>query len=418
MHILFISPYVPSPIRVRPYNFIRALVQRGHDITLVCSTSAGDQEALNELRQICHRVVGVPLGSKDMLFNAIRALPSDLPLQAALNFDRAMIEAIRTEVRSTHFDAAHIEHLRGSALANALGNTPVLLDSVDSISLLFDRTLRSGPSLKSRIMAFIDIGRTRRYEAEYTARYDRVVVSSPEDAQALEQLQTRFSRKKPHTKAIVVANGVDLHYFAPQDAMRDTATLVFSGKMGYHANEAAALFLVNEIMPRVWAQQPQVQVVIAGSSPPKSLLDLASDQRVTVTGFLPDLRPAIARATMAVCPLRYGVGIQNKVLEAMAMATPVIAARQVANAIAAVAGQDLLLAEQPGEYAQAILRLLADPQQAYALGQAGRAYVEQHHNWNAAAAKLEQLYGEIAQARSAMREYHGQQSHRSAELLN
>ncbi len=402
MRILFISPYVPSPIRVRPYNFIRALIQRGHQVTLVCSSGKDDDEALADMRALCTRVVHIPLGPRDMLFNALRAIPSHMPLQAALNFDHTLLEAVRNEARSGQYDVAHIEHLRGSALAYGLYDLPVLLDSVDSISLLFDRTLRSGPTLKSRIMAFIDIGRTRRYEAEYTTRYDRVIVSSPEDARALEQLQAKYAPNPNCPMPVVVANGVDLEYFAPQDSSRDPETLVFSGKMGYHANEAAALFLVSEIMPYVWATRPEVRVVIAGSGPPKSVQDLAADQRVTVTGFLPDLRPAIARATIAVCPLRYGVGIQNKVLEAMAMATPVIAARQAAQALAAVEGRDLLLAESAGEYAQAILRLLADSQEAATIGASGRRYVEQYHAWSTAAARLEQLYGEIATRQPAV----------------
>lgn len=396
MKILFISPYVPSPIRVRPYNFIRALVRRGHAVTLVCSTGKQDAAALDEMRSLCERVVALPLGAPQMLLNALRALPTGMPLQAALNRDPQLLKAVRAEADSGRYAVAHIEHLRGSSLREALGGLPVLLDSVDSISLLFERTRRSGPTLKSRLMALIDLQRTRRYEAGYTATYNRVIVSSPEDATALEQLRQRFRPSDSHPSPVVVANGVDLSYFTPQTVGREPATLVFSGKMGYHANEAAALFLVREIMPIVWAERPEVQVVIAGSSPPQTVQELAGDPRVVVTGFLPDLRPAIARASLAVCPLRYGVGIQNKVLEAMAMATPVIAARQVAHALAAVDGEDLVLAEQASEYAKAILALLADPVRAQQLGAAGRRYVEQHHNWDQAAITLERLYREIS----------------------
>ncbi len=394
MRILFVAPYVLSAIRVRPYNFLRALARRGHTITLVCSRGEEDDAALAELGSLCERVIGVRLSGRDMLRNALAALPGGLPLQAALNRDPRLLSAVAAEARRG-YDVAHIEHLRGSALADALGQTPVLLDAVDSISLLFERTLRSGPSAKSRAMAWVDLERTRRYEAAYTTRYGRVVVSSPEDAAALVELQRRYGH--PEAPApVVVANGVDLAYFAPLDLARPPATVVFSGKMGYHANEAAALFLVQEIMPLVWAQRPEVRVTIAGSSPPASVVALGRDPRVAVTGFLPDLRPAIAGATLAVCPLRYGVGIQTKVLEAMALATPVVAARQAARALAAVEGRDLLLAEHAGEYAEAIVRLLADPALAAQMGAAGRRYVEACHDWDKAAQTLERLYQEIA----------------------
>jgi glycosyltransferase involved in cell wall biosynthesis len=398
MHILFISPYVPSPIRVRPYQFIRALVQRGHQITLVCSIGKNDGEALSEMRQLCSHVTAIPMNSRHMALNALRSLPGTMPLQAALNFDNRFLEAIRREVLNGHYDVAHIEHLRGSALEYGLFNLPTLLDSVDCISLLFERALRGSPSWKSKLMALADLSRTREYEARYTERYDQVIVSSPEDAWALERLRQQL-RPQQHAALpapVVVPNGVDLHYFAPQGLERDPATIVFSGKMAYHANEAAALFLVQEIMPLVWERVAAARVVLAGSSPPRSLLALAADPRVQVTGFLPDLRPALATATVAACPLRYGVGIQNKVLEAMAMGTPVVAARQAARALNTVDGRDLVLATKAEEYAQAILDLISDPLRAASVGASGRRYVERHHDWESAAERLEELYQAIA----------------------
>lgn len=392
MKVLFVSAYVPSPIRVRPYSFIRALASRGHGVTLVCCAGAADAAAIDDLRAFGVRVVALPISRAEMLWNVVRALPGPLPLQAALNFSPKLLEAVRAEARSGDYDVAHIEHLRASALGYGLVELPTVLDAVDSISLLFERTLRGSPTLKSRIMALADLARTRAYEREYTRRFERVIISSPEDAWALDVLGAATGQHGDIPPATVIANGVDLAYFAPQDVERAPATAVFSGKMSYHANEAAALFLVKEIMPLVWEQRSDVRVVIAGSSPTAPVRALAADPRVEVTGFLPDLRPALAGATLAVCPLRYGVGIQNKVLEAMAMATPVVAARQVRRALSACDGDDLVLAEQPAEYAGAILNLLAMPERAAAIGRAGRTYVERYHNWESAVLHLERVY--------------------------
>lgn len=393
MNILFVSSYVPSRIRVRPYNFIKALIRRGHQITLVCGATPDDSAALDELHHICKRVVAVEMGKVQLVANVLRALPGDLPFQAALSFGPPLLGAVQYEVMNHHYDVAHIEHLRASAVSDALQSLPAVLDAVDSISLLFERAFRRSPGFKSRAMALLDLARTRRYEANYTARYDQVLVSSPEDAWALREL-ARFAddehvaRENIH----VVPNGVDLDYFTPQPLERFPATLVFSGKMSYHANVAAALFLVQEIMPLVWAQRPEVQLTIAGSAPPREIQALSADPRITVTGYVEDLRPYLAQATLAVTPLRYGVGIQNKVLEAMAMGTPVIAARQVTHALQVEEGCDLLLAQEAPDYAQAILALLEDEPLRRLIGRAGRRYVEQHHNWNHAAARLEELY--------------------------
>jgi hypothetical protein len=140
MNILFLSSYVPSPIRVRPYGFIRALARRGHRVTLVCGAGVEDGPALNVLRDVCTRIITVHVSKARMIGNALRALPGDLPLQAALSFDQRLREAVRAEDRSGRYDVAHIEHLRASALGYALMRTPAVLDSVDSISLLFERT--------------------------------------------------------------------------------------------------------------------------------------------------------------------------------------------------------------------------------------------------------------------------------------
>lgn len=403
MRILFVSAYVPSRIRVRPYNFIKALARRGHAITLFCGAGRDDTAALAELRTLCARVVALPVGRQHLAWNTLRALPSEIPLQAALAFGPPLLNALQAEVRrgapdGQPYDVAHVEHLRAAALGVALQRLPAILDTVDSISLLFERAWRAGSTtpLKSRLLALLDLARTRRYEAHYPDRYDHLLVSSPEDAWALEALAQQFGgaaqRQQMHQHLTVVANGVDLRYFAPQPIERAPAELVFSGKMSYHANIAAALFLGQAIMPQVWQQRPDVTLVIAGSSPPREVQALASDKRVTVTGYVEDLRPYVARATLAVAPLRYGVGIQNKVLEGMAMGTPVVAARQVARSIHASDGTELLLATSAEEYAVAISTLLADAGRREAIGAAGRQYVERHHDWDAAAARIEEIY--------------------------
>ncbi len=392
MHILFVTAYVPSPIRVRSYNFIKALVQRGHRVTLVCAATVGDGAALAEMDHICDRVVAVEMNKARMTWNTLCALPGDLPMQAATSAGRPLAHAVRQAVYTGRYDVAHVEHVRAAAMSSTLHSLPRVLDAVDSISLLFERTLRGSASLKSRLIALIDLARTRRYEASYFAHYNQVLVSSPEDAWALQELACLINKRHDVQHVHVVPNGVDLTYFAPQHVERLANTLIFSGKMSYHANVAAVLLLVRDIMPLVWAEQPDVQVQIVGSAPPRIVRALARDQRISVTGYVADVRPFIARSTLAVCSLRYGVGIQNKVLEAMAMQTPVIAACQVAQALHVQHDCELLLAQTAAQYAQFILELLADAVRRDRLGQAGRQYVAAHHRWDHAAARLEEIY--------------------------
>jgi glycosyltransferase involved in cell wall biosynthesis len=192
----------------------------------------------------------------------------------------------------------------------------------------------------------------------------------------------------------VLPNGVDLDYFAPrpQATPRDPATIIFTGKMSYHANTAAALDLTTQVMPHVWQQRPDAKLALVGKDPPAKLLALAGDPRIAVTGTVADLRPYLAQATVAVSPIRYGVGIQNKVLEAMAMATPVVSTPQATTALQTQAGQDLLVADTAQDIAESILALLADGELRRRIGQAGRRYVETYHNWITIVEKLEGIY--------------------------
>lgn len=223
-------------------------------------------------------------------------------------------------------------------------------------------------------------------------RYPRVLMTSPQDQAALIDLSTTPQAKE---RIVVLPNGVDLDYFAPMDIPRDPATLIFSGKMSYHANVAAAETLINQIMPLIWHQMPEVKLLIVGKDPPDHLRAQTEDNRITITGFVPDIRPYLAQATISVLPMQYGVGIQNKALEAMAMVTPVISTPQSVSALQAQIGQDVVVAETPEVMAQQVITLLNDIILRESIGRAGRHYVEKYHNWDEIAEKLETIYHEV-----------------------
>jgi sugar transferase (PEP-CTERM/EpsH1 system associated) len=393
LRILFISPYIPSLIRVRPYNLIKYLARRGHQITLLALIPPGeDVGSLEALNEWCQRVQTVPLPRWRTLWNGLQALPSRTPLQAAYSRSPAMAKLIwQTQAEAT-FDVVHVEHLRGAELSRAVNSLPIVFDSVDSITLLFEWVRRSGPNWRSRWLAKLDLTRTRYYEGRLSERFPRVLITSPRDKEALAQLSTRPDADK---RLVVLPNGVDLDYFAPTDMSHDPATLVFTGKMSYHANVAAAMDLANKVMPLVWQQHPKAKLIIAGKDPTAELQALTADPRITVTGTVPDLRPYLARATVAVSPMRYGVGIQNKVLEAMAMATPVITTPQTLTALQTQVGQNVLAADTPQTTAQTTINLLADNNMQQRIGQAGRRYVETYHDWDFITKKLEEAYREV-----------------------
>ena len=409
MNILFIVPYAPTLIRVRPYNLIKSLAARGHRISLATLwTSPQECNSLQDLRTLGVGVIAEPLSTWRSLRNCLRALPSRAPLQAAYCWQPALARRIQAWIEATPLDIIHVEHLRGAAYglntlrtlavstAWASGSharrPAVVYDSVDCISCLFQQAASANSTLRGRLMSRIELARTRRYEAWLAGQFRQVLVTSPVDRRALLDLAAHHAQPTPCI--CVVPNGVDLAHFGCNGEPRQPDTLVFSGKMSYHANASAALYLVRQVMPLVWAERPQVRLTIVGQGPPGPVRALAAlhAPRVSVTGTVPDIRPYLHRAAVAVAPMLYAAGIQNKVLEAMAAGTPVVASPLATAALAARPEHDLLVAESAHAFARATLDLLGDAALRYELGQAGRAYVQAHHAWDGIAAQLEAVY--------------------------
>ncbi|MFN8487883.1 MAG: glycosyltransferase [Caldilineaceae bacterium] len=408
MNILFIVPYAPNLIRVRSYQLIRSLAERRHQVTVATLWMNEEEQAdLQHLSELGVRVVAQQASLGRSLRNTLFALPTRTPLQAVFSWHPGLADEIRTLLQTEVFDVVHVEHLRGSRyglLARSIkrqdgSSTPVVWDSVDCISHLFQQAVKNSRSLKGRLLTGLDLKRTEVYEGQLVHAFDRVLVTSPTDKTALEKLAAQVRASQPYVAngqggyphLHVLPNGVNLDGFTPPTEPREPETIVFSGKMSYHANVTAVLHLIKEIMPQVWAKRPSVKVWIVGKDPVAEVRRL-ENANVTVTGTVPALPPYLQKATLAVAPIPYGAGIQNKVLEAMACATTVVASPQASSALQVQGGRELLVAQNADAFAQAILLLLADPATRDALGQAGRAYVERCHAWHAIVAQLEQLY--------------------------
>jgi polysaccharide biosynthesis protein PslH len=405
MRVLFGVPYVPTLIRTRPFNFVRGLVKRGNAVTLATLwENEEERESLREFERMGVEVIAARLTKPRSLWNSALALPTPDPLQSVYCWVPALLPLLRARLAQSTFDVIHVEHLRGaryglwlkSQIAGLGKTTPVVWDSVDCISYLFAQASRQSQSLFGKWVTRLELGRTRYYEGWLIHQFDRVLVTSPKDQMALVELAGKHNQgnELPRGDINVLPNGVDLEYFQPRDDIRALKKIVLSGKMSYHANTTAALYLVNEIMPRVWGECPEAQVTIVGKNPPPQVLDLALRyaQRVCVTGTVSDIRPYLAQATLAVSSVQYGAGIQNKVLEAMAMGTPVVATPQAVSALQVVDGEHVLVGESPESFARAVVCLLREPEQCARLGQAGLNYVIKNHAWNFIVEHLEQAY--------------------------
>jgi sugar transferase (PEP-CTERM/EpsH1 system associated) len=222
-----------------------------------------------------------------------------------------------------------------------------------------------------------------RYERQVARDYDASLFVSAPEAELFRQLAPESSARIGH-----FSNGVDTDYFSPHEPHANPyaageRALVFTGAMDYWPNVDAVQWFCDEVFPSLRARFPELMFYIVGSRPAPAVQALAQRPGVKVTGTVPDVRPYIAHAAVAVAPLRIARGIQNKVLEAMAMATPVVVSPQALEGIDAVPGSELVLAADAAAFADAVATLLSGlDSAAEAIGQAARAKVQRQYSWS------------------------------------
>ncbi len=408
MKIAYIVPYVPNLIRIRSYKLIKHLSRLGIEVSLfTIGSSKGDLDDVNLLKSNCRNVFYGNQPVWRSLLNCIVAFPTEKSLQAVYSWNPELAAKLRKQIEANTseqgYDLVHVEHLRGAQYAEYVRSNfpdkPLLWDSVDCISHLFKQAVSQSRGLFGRFISQLDVKRTQLTEGRQICEVDHVLVTSPVDRDALLAL---VSPERTSAPISILSNGVDLDYYRrPDQFAKELDTIVFSGKMSYHANITMATYLIYEIMPKVWQLKPNIRVVIVGKDPSPAVRKFSENPKVTVTGTVDDVRPFLWKAGVSVVPLVYGAGIQNKILEAMAAGVPVIATSKSLSALHVVAGSDLLIADSPEEFAVEILRLMSNPKLYNDISSNGLAYVTKYHDWNNIAKQLVEIYEQTIERKTA-----------------
>ena len=398
MNIAFIVPYVPNQIRTRSYNLITNLSKLGHevDVFTVGSDHADKQDA-DALGSKCANVIYYYQPLWRSLMNSLSATFSRKPLQSVYSLQSDLsnyLVKLFAENGGSRYDVVHVEHLRGSQygvlLKARFPDQPIVWDSVDCISHLFEQASTQSVDLFGKLITRFELGRTRKMEGRLIGYFNHILVTSPLDKTAFLGLVRNGIEPAPIS---VLSNGVDQDFFHPNSNIdRDAETLIFSGKMSYHANISMVRYLVSEIMPRIWRKRPSTRLYIVGKDPTSDIKDLGRNPLITVTGTVDDIRPFLWRATVSVVPLLYGAGIQNKLLEAMATGTPVVTTSKALTALNIQTGKDVLVGDNSDEFSRAVLSLIENRNLQQKIGAAGASYVKIHHSWVRIASQLVDIY--------------------------
>lgn len=395
MRILFLTPQLPYPPRqgaaLRNWGLISGLAAR-HEITVLSFHEPGASSPPRELpgvRQL--ETVELPRRtSRERLYGLLLTLQPDMALRLA---SEKYVERLRKLLEEQHFDVAHVGGLEMAPyldiLTAARRRPLVVFDDLNCEYLLQKRAFITDLRIPARwptaLYSFVQWQRLRRYEAQVCSRADHVLAVSEVDADKLRRLV-------PGLKVTVVPNGVDTGAYAPTPAPADPATLVFTGTMDFRPNVDAVLWFAGKVLPRLQKEVADVHFLVVGQRPHRRLEGLRSHSVVTLTGWVEDTRPYIARATVYVAPLRIGGGTRLKLLEAMAMGKPVVATTLGAEGYPFTPGRELLLADTPADFASAIIMLLRSPHMRLKLGRSAREFVEQHYDWRSIVPLVERVY--------------------------
>ncbi len=325
----------------------------------------------------------------------VRGLLGPLPV-TVLNYSSGeTLRALRETLHSEQFDAVQLEssHLFSylDIVRSAPGKPKLLLDWHNIESELMLRFASETGSLAKKIIAIRTAHLLQRLESNLLEACDAHTVVSDREKQDL-------LRRNPGADVQVVPNGVDTSTFFTQETSFSGQTLLFVGSMDYHANIDAARWFAQGIWPSISRQFPMLRFTIVGRSPGKDVQALESD-RVQVTGTVADVRPFYADALAVVVPLRVGGGTRLKILEAMAMGTPVISTTLGAEGISCTDGKNILLADSEQEMCHAVERIAADPALRKQLSGEGRLLVSQQYDWNSIGRRLFEIYSGLVSAR-------------------
>lgn len=385
LNLLFVCAYVPCLWRHggagRVFNLIQRLAKR-HRVTLITFLeNEDDHQFLPELESFCHKVIAVPRRAR-FRFEWFAYEPF-------AEFDQfEMHDAVRQAVEEQDFDVAHLEYTQMGVYSRWCRRSITFLSEIE-VNYAAARTRhRYTSGWWQRIKSRYDWMQTFNRELALCRLVDHVVCVNETDA---DYLRGYLDARKIH----VIETGVDTNYFRPgQNGIEDPYRILFVGAYRHDPNIDAMLYFCRDIFPEIRRQDPEAQMWIVGSSPPPAIVNLGKLPGVRVAGFVENLADAYQRCAVMVVPLRTGVGIRGKILEAWASGRPVVATPLAAAGLDALHGENIIIAEDPGAFASWTVALLRNATARRRLGLQARQTAEQQYDWEALTARLERLYRE------------------------
>lgn len=378
MRVLFVCHRLPFPPnrggKIRPFHMIEHL---GKKHSVVVASLAHNEEELREgkpLSDYCDEVVAEILPNRTRWLQAFAALPSPRPSSLAYFWSQRLAERIHNAARRGSFDLIMVHCAFAAQYVRGLPASLRILDYGDVDSRKWFDYSAATPFPKSFGYG-LESRKLHSYEKQLAAEFDICTATTKGELEEVRKLN-------PNVPTAVIPNGVDLSYFQPREKSPEgSAVLVFLGRMDYFPNIDGAIHFAKSVFPIIRRTIPQAQFRIVGSNPSSAVRGLVELPGVSVTGHVPDVRPYLVDASVAVAPLRIARGTQNKILQFLAMGVPVVTTPEAAKGVGAEPGRDFLVAEGDRQFAEQVVRLLKDPALCEALSTAGQQPLATAHSW-------------------------------------
>lgn len=388
MKLLFLTSRLPYPPhggdKLRAFNFIKYL-SKNHSVHLISFIEREEEIAYVEpMRKYCTSVETVLLKPIQSYVNCMLFSPTLTPFQVAYYRNGTMRDKINKAIADEKYDGIYIHLLRMAQYVKDSKEVNRILDLTDSLALSLKRSLKFRSHL-FYLFYFMEWLKVSIYEPKIVRYFDDCLLVSDADLKAGSVL------KNVHNIS-VVPNGVDLEYFKPPEAPHKPRKLVFIGNLHSFPNRDAVLYFYSEILPFVKLEMPDVEFYIVGANPPDKIKRLSDGKNVIVTGPVEDTRSHLSDAAAMVCPIRVATGMQNKILEAMAMGLPVISTSIATQWMPSREGGGIVVADSPLEFAKKAVEIMKDKELRRRLSIGSRSTAEDNYDWGKNIDKLEAMF--------------------------
>lgn len=403
MHILFLTQILPYPPnsgpKVKTWHVLKYLSQSGHKITLASFVRPEELPYLEDVEQVCASVYAIPMRRSRIsdIGYLLRSQVTGRPFLVERDDIIEMRSLVDRLVAFGDVDVIHADQLTMTQFALPFAKRPngkpvLVFDAHNAVWTITERMKQNSP-FYLQLPLMLETKRIKQYEGKIIRDFDATLAVTELDRQAL---MSAIHKSGPMTTVpiTVIPIAIDTHQIRPVTRRAGSLNLLTMGTLYYPPNADGIRWFIGKVFPLIRSKVTGVTLTIIGKNPPKDFIKLAGDKNsgIVVTGFVPELDPYFAESGLAVIPVRAGGGMRVRILEAFARAIPVVTTTMGLEGINAQPGKDVLVADSPGDFADAVVRLLNSQALQDQLSTNGRRLVETKYDWQVRLKDLEKIY--------------------------